>query len=153
MTGATAAEEPDQPAAVDELLDRKEQKRAPRQWQPFTLDGHPVQVREPKGAIAVHIEIGMQSPDPQKVLDAFDLLIDTIFDEASADHIRDRLEDPDDDDFDYEDLGATFRALGERWGSNRGAAPRPTGRSRGSAQRSQRTTRGSRAKSRSQAGT
>jgi hypothetical protein len=98
-------------------------------------------VRRPKSAFFVHIAKMETGSDEEKVR-SVDTILDRVFDEDSAQHLRDRMDD-DDDDFDIEDVGKIVQRLQEVW-----APGRPTGSSRGSARRSGNPSRRSTARSR-----
>lgn len=113
----------------------------------FTVDGTPVTVTKPKWAWFEDLGARATDDDPRVRREATDELLDKVFDKKSAEALRERLAD-DDDDFDIDDLGDLTQVLVEKWGGDREAKPRPTGPSGGSSGSSKRTTKRSTARSR-----
>lgn len=92
-----------------------------RPWEPMTIDGHAVLVRQPKSAWFVKIGLDLASGDDERELRAIDELLTRVFDEESRAYVRGRLDD-DNDDFDTDELGDISRRLQEYWGKDRGGS-------------------------------
>ena len=136
-TGAHAEDDYD---ATPPTAHAFETKAKPRPTTVFTLDGKALSATKPKDAFTVKLG-GLATGTPQQQIEANDLLLDRVFDEKSAKHLRKRLDD-DDDDFDMDDMGNIVKWLLEGW------SDRPTGRSGGSPKGSKRTGRRSTARAR-----
>lgn len=98
----------------------------------FTIDGHPLTAKQPKGAWMMdraREEATLADDDPRQ-MDLMETLIEKIF-PATEDqgHLYGRLRD-EEDDFDMDDLSAILEWLKEQWSEGR-----PTGSSTASAGR------------------
>lgn len=92
-----------------------------RPWQQMTLDGHPVMVRQPKNSFWLGMAERMTDEDPMTQMAAANEFLFTVFDEASREHIKARLDD-DEDDFDVDELGEVLTKLQGVWGKDRGGS-------------------------------
>ncbi len=129
------------PIVLEFKTPERQEGQEARPWQAMTIDGHVVMVREPKGAFMLGMAQHLTTDNPAAEAAAVAEMIDKVFDADAATHIRERLND-DDDDFDTDELGVILDRLREVWAKRR----RPTGRSTGSSRRSATTTRRSTAR-------
>ncbi len=135
-TEALAGHNEGDPSVLDFTTPVREEGQETRPWQPMTIDGHVVYVREPKGAFMLGLAQHLSTDNGAAQAAAVAEMIDKIFDVESAVHVRERLND-DDDDFDTDELGVVFERLREVWAKRR----RPTGRSSASRSRSATTSK------------
>lgn len=111
---------------------------------PFRLDGQDpiLYARQPKASLLINMARNAKSTDPEQQVDIIEDFIDSSLTAESAEHLRDRLMDPD-DTLDYDGLIPLIEALKERWFT------RPTGKPTASSRRRPARGTGSTARARS----
>lgn len=126
----TAAETPPETEALN-FSRTPEQKAkddpAARERVPFTLDDDPTILWAIKPKTAVLLNLGavaaraLEQDDQLIILALYDMFMDTVLDDDSAEYLRGRFHDPA-DSYDFEMLDPVMEALLGRW------YRRPTGR-------------------------
>lgn len=102
--------------------------------------------RRPKMAVLLELVQGLESESQIEQVNVFDRFLDQVLDEDSAEHLRERFRDPE-DDLDMDSLDGPLQYLVGKWYN------RPTGSRRAGAASPRRTGRASTVRSRSKGST